>query len=166
MRMNSVRMLWGKGVRAGLYPLSDTEAYWFTTKNCPSVRSPGFYPTVAASETTLSVCSPGFYLTVAASETTLDILCWTPGKCPGQQPPACGSDIVLMSEGDAACFTCAAYKAQKGKPASATPALTSLYGKTNETTCPAGGAPQRPRGVQARLPGDCERLVLRDHWCH
>lgn len=39
MRMNSVRMLWGKGVRAGLYPLSDTEAYWFTTKNCSSVRS-------------------------------------------------------------------------------------------------------------------------------
>ena len=37
MRMNSVRMLWGKGVRAGLYPLSDTEAYWFTTKNCSSV---------------------------------------------------------------------------------------------------------------------------------
>ncbi|CAK0760239.1 hypothetical protein CVIRNUC_002755 [Coccomyxa viridis] len=36
MRMNSVRMLWGKGVRAGLYPLSDTEAYWFTTKNCSS----------------------------------------------------------------------------------------------------------------------------------
>ena len=39
MRMNSVRMLWGRGVRAGLYPLSDTEAYWFTTKNCSSVRS-------------------------------------------------------------------------------------------------------------------------------
>ncbi len=37
MRMNSVRMLWGKGVRAGLYPLSDTEAYWFITKNCSSV---------------------------------------------------------------------------------------------------------------------------------
>ena len=39
MRMNSVRMLWGRGVRAGLYPLSDTEAYWFTTKNCSSVIS-------------------------------------------------------------------------------------------------------------------------------
>lgn len=46
MRMNSVRMLWGQGVRAGLYPLSDTEAYWFTTKNCPSVCSPGFNLTV------------------------------------------------------------------------------------------------------------------------
>lgn len=39
MRMNSVRMLWGSGVRAGLYPLSATEAYWFTTLNCNSVRS-------------------------------------------------------------------------------------------------------------------------------
>ena len=66
MRMNSVRMLWGKGVRAGLYPLSDTEAYWFTTKNCPSV------------------CSPGCHLTVASSKTILDILCWTLGTCPGQ----------------------------------------------------------------------------------
>ncbi len=37
MRMNSMRMLWGKGVRAGIYPLSDSEAYWFTTKNCPAV---------------------------------------------------------------------------------------------------------------------------------
>ncbi|KAK9917380.1 hypothetical protein WJX75_003773 [Coccomyxa subellipsoidea] len=36
MRMNSVRMLWGSGVRAGLYPLSATEAYWFTTLNCNS----------------------------------------------------------------------------------------------------------------------------------
>ncbi|BDA48885.1 Monooxygenase 2 [Coccomyxa sp. Obi] len=33
MRMNSVRMLWGSGVRAGLYPLSATEVYWFTTYN-------------------------------------------------------------------------------------------------------------------------------------
>lgn len=33
MRMNSVRMLWGSGVRAGLYPLSALEAYWFTTYN-------------------------------------------------------------------------------------------------------------------------------------
>ena len=40
MRMNSVRVLWGKGVRAGIYPLSDSEAYWFTTKNCPLVGSP------------------------------------------------------------------------------------------------------------------------------
>ncbi len=37
MRMNSVRMLWGSGVRAGLYPLSATEAYWFTTYNSGSV---------------------------------------------------------------------------------------------------------------------------------
>ena len=41
MRMNSVRMLWGKGVRAGIYPLSDSEAYWFTTKNCPVVSHSG-----------------------------------------------------------------------------------------------------------------------------
>lgn len=40
MRKNSMRMLWGKGVRAGIYPLSDSEAYWFTTKNCPAVSSP------------------------------------------------------------------------------------------------------------------------------
>lgn len=37
MQMSSVRMLWGSGVRAGLYPLSPTEAYWFTTANCSSV---------------------------------------------------------------------------------------------------------------------------------
>lgn len=37
LRMNSMRMLWGKGVRAGIYPLSDNEAYWFTTKNCSAV---------------------------------------------------------------------------------------------------------------------------------
>ena len=55
MRMNSVRMLWGKGVRAGLYPLSDTEAYWFTTKNCPAVCSPGFNRTVSASKTILNI---------------------------------------------------------------------------------------------------------------
>ena len=30
-------MLWGAGVRAGLYPLSDTEVYWFTTANTPKV---------------------------------------------------------------------------------------------------------------------------------
>ncbi|CAL5223561.1 g6095 [Coccomyxa viridis] len=36
MRKNSMRMLWGNGVRAGIYPLSDSEAYWFTTKNCPA----------------------------------------------------------------------------------------------------------------------------------
>ncbi len=40
MRENSVRMLWGVGARAGLYPLSATEAYWFTTANAPAVRSP------------------------------------------------------------------------------------------------------------------------------
>ena len=39
MRKNSMRMLWGKGVRAGIYPLSDSEAYWFTTKNCPAVSN-------------------------------------------------------------------------------------------------------------------------------
>ena len=39
MRENSVRMLWGAGARAGLYPLSATEAYWFTTANAPAVRS-------------------------------------------------------------------------------------------------------------------------------
>lgn len=39
MRKNSVRMLWGAGVRAGMYPLSSTEAYWFTTANSPEVRS-------------------------------------------------------------------------------------------------------------------------------
>jgi hypothetical protein len=38
MRENSVKMLWGRGVRAGLYPLSPTEAYWFTTNNCNQVH--------------------------------------------------------------------------------------------------------------------------------
>ena len=56
MRMNSVRMLWGRGVRAGLYPLSDTEAYWFTTKNCSSVSS------------LLALASPGCALMLSVPE--------------------------------------------------------------------------------------------------
>lgn len=39
MREGSVRMLWGAGVRAGLYPLSNTDVYWFTTANAPEVRA-------------------------------------------------------------------------------------------------------------------------------
>ncbi len=42
MREGSVRMLWGAGVRAGLYPLSDTEVYWFTTANAPEVGLTAF----------------------------------------------------------------------------------------------------------------------------
>ena len=44
MRKSSVRMLWGAGVRAGIYPLSDTEAYWFTTLNTSEV---GILPTAS-----------------------------------------------------------------------------------------------------------------------
>ncbi len=30
---DTCRMVWGNGVRAGMYPLSETEAYWFTCFN-------------------------------------------------------------------------------------------------------------------------------------
>lgn len=30
---DTVRQTWGKGVRSGMYPISDTELYWFTVFN-------------------------------------------------------------------------------------------------------------------------------------
>ena len=36
--MNTVRQTWGAGVRCGMYPISDTELYWFTVFNAPEVR--------------------------------------------------------------------------------------------------------------------------------
>lgn len=30
---DTCRMVWGNGVRAGMYPLSEDEAYWFTCFN-------------------------------------------------------------------------------------------------------------------------------------
>ncbi len=35
---DTVRQTWGQGVRAGMYPISDTELYWFTVFNAPEVR--------------------------------------------------------------------------------------------------------------------------------
>lgn len=32
---DTVRQTWGRGVRAGMYPISDTELYWFTVFNAP-----------------------------------------------------------------------------------------------------------------------------------
>ncbi|DBA74801.1 TPA: hypothetical protein ACH3X2_009322 [Trebouxia sp. C0005] len=32
---DTVRQTWGKGVRSGMYPISDTELYWFTVFNAP-----------------------------------------------------------------------------------------------------------------------------------
>lgn len=34
---DTVRQTWGRGVRAGMYPISDTELYWFTVFNAPQV---------------------------------------------------------------------------------------------------------------------------------
>lgn len=34
---DTVRQSWGAGVRAGMYPISDTELYWFTVFNAPEV---------------------------------------------------------------------------------------------------------------------------------
>ena len=34
---DTVRQTWGQGVRAGMYPISDTELYWFTVFNAPEV---------------------------------------------------------------------------------------------------------------------------------
>ena len=33
--LNTIRQLWGQGVRAGLYPLTAEEVYWFVTVNVP-----------------------------------------------------------------------------------------------------------------------------------
>jgi hypothetical protein len=35
---DTVRQVYGDGVRAGMYPLSDTQAYWFTCFNADEVR--------------------------------------------------------------------------------------------------------------------------------
>ena len=36
---DTVRQCWGQGVRAGMYPLSDTELYWFTVFNASKVTA-------------------------------------------------------------------------------------------------------------------------------
>lgn len=36
----AVLQVWGEGVRAGMYPISDTEVYWFTCFNAPSQNGP------------------------------------------------------------------------------------------------------------------------------
>ncbi|KAL3131346.1 hypothetical protein ABBQ38_000632 [Trebouxia sp. C0009 RCD-2024] len=36
---DTVRQTWGAGVRAGMYPISDTELYWFTVFNAPEDAS-------------------------------------------------------------------------------------------------------------------------------
>jgi hypothetical protein len=35
---SSLRQMFGCGVRAGMYPLSDTTAYWYACFNAPRVR--------------------------------------------------------------------------------------------------------------------------------
>jgi 2-polyprenyl-6-methoxyphenol hydroxylase-like FAD-dependent oxidoreductase len=32
---SAVRQIWGAGVRAGTYPMNETDVYWFTTFNSP-----------------------------------------------------------------------------------------------------------------------------------
>ena len=36
---DTVRQTWGQGVRSGMYPISETELYWFTVFNAPKVQS-------------------------------------------------------------------------------------------------------------------------------
>lgn len=38
--LNTIRQVWGEGVRAGLYPISEREVYWFTGFNTPSETGP------------------------------------------------------------------------------------------------------------------------------
>mmetsp|Transcript_4027 Transcript_4027/g.11681 ORF Transcript_4027/g.11681 Transcript_4027/m.11681 type:complete len:463 (+) Transcript_4027:130-1518(+) len=38
--LNTIRQVWGDGVRAGMYPISDTEMYWFTCFNAPNGSGP------------------------------------------------------------------------------------------------------------------------------
>lgn len=42
---DTVRQTWGAGVRAGMYPISDTELYWFTVFNAPEVQQQPSQPT-------------------------------------------------------------------------------------------------------------------------
>lgn len=35
---DTVRQTWGAGLRAGMYPISDTELYWFTVFNALEVQ--------------------------------------------------------------------------------------------------------------------------------
>lgn len=36
---DTIRQIWGAGVRAGLYPVSGSEVYWFTCFNADEVRA-------------------------------------------------------------------------------------------------------------------------------
>jgi hypothetical protein len=47
--LNTVRQLYGAGARAGMYPLSERELYWFTCFNADEVRFGGSTGAVAQS---------------------------------------------------------------------------------------------------------------------
>lgn len=38
---DTIRQMWGTGVRAGTYPVSDTQVYWFTCANAPAEEGQG-----------------------------------------------------------------------------------------------------------------------------
>lgn len=35
--LDTIRQVWGQGVRAGLYPITPNQLYWFTCFNAPEV---------------------------------------------------------------------------------------------------------------------------------
>jgi hypothetical protein len=37
--LNTIRQLYGAGVRAGMYPLTEQDAYWYICFNAPEVRA-------------------------------------------------------------------------------------------------------------------------------
>jgi hypothetical protein len=46
MPLNTLRQMFGEGRRAGMYPISETECYWYTTFNAPLVSYIVVYLTV------------------------------------------------------------------------------------------------------------------------
>ena len=146
MRMNSVRMLWGKGVRAGLYPLSDTEAYWFTTKNCSSVHS------------CLALASPVVILCFQS-------LSLKDGLRKGNRAWRTLPNAHLCYGLHLAWHACS-------RPALCAGVMKGLLcchaagAPGSEGPCCAGGTRHRPGGVQAGLPGDSAGLVVRNHRRH
>ena len=50
--MDTVRQTWGAGVRCGMYPISETELYWFTVFNAPEVTLVG--PCIATEQLSAS----------------------------------------------------------------------------------------------------------------
>lgn len=42
MPNNTIRQMFGRGVRAGMYPITEDKVYWYICFNAPEVRSQGW----------------------------------------------------------------------------------------------------------------------------